>query len=146
MVRVREIIEVTASPNDAFDYVADFANSAEWDPGVESAERVGSGPIGVGSEYRLVVTFRKTRLPMTYRCTEYESPRRVVLEGEGSTIHALDEIVVEPSPSGSGSRITYTADLSMKGVLKAAEPFLRGAFDAMGERALAGMKRELDRS
>ena len=32
-----------------FDYVADFANSQEWDPGVATAERLDDGPVGVGT-------------------------------------------------------------------------------------------------
>jgi len=56
---LREILEVPQGPEVVFDAVADFSNSARWDPGVVAAERVGDGataPSGVGAVYRLTVT------------------------------------------------------------------------------------------
>ncbi len=65
---LREIIEVSQAPEVAFDAVEDFSSSAEWDPGVAAAERVGDGeaaPSGVGAVYRLVGAVY--RLMVTFR-------------------------------------------------------------------------------
>jgi carbon monoxide dehydrogenase subunit G len=139
---LRESIEVSQPPREAFDAVADFSSSARWDPGVVSAERVRDGrdsPVGVGAEYRVTVTFRGRESQMTYRTTRYDPPSAVVLEGTGPRIAAVDTIRFEPLDSG-GTRIDYVADLRLTGVARIAEPFMRGSFDAMGSRALAGMR------
>ncbi len=139
---LREIVEVSQEPEAAFDAVADFSSSAQWDPGVVAAERVGdgaTGPTDVGAVYRLTVTFRGKASEMTYRTTEYRRPDRVVLEGVGPRITATDTIEFLRI-DGGGTRITYVADLRLTGLAKVAEPFLGRSFDEMGKRALAGMK------
>ncbi len=146
MTVLREVIDVKAAPAEAFDSVTDFSSSASWDPGVASAERVREGrdsPSGVGAEYRLIVTFRGRAAEMTYTTTEYERPERVVLEGEGPNIAATDTIEFEASIAG-GTRIAYVADLRLTGLAKVAQPFLAGAFNTMGKRAIAGMRTWLD--
>jgi Polyketide cyclase / dehydrase and lipid transport len=138
---LRESIEVEQDQREAFDAVADFSSSQRWDPGVVSARRVRDGhdsPTGVGAEYRLTVTFRGRESEMTYRTVGYEPPLEVVLEGVGPRIAATDTIRFEPLDSG-GTRVDYTADLRLTGAARIAEPFMRGAFRAMGSRALAGM-------
>jgi carbon monoxide dehydrogenase subunit G len=40
MVHLEEIITVPATPEAAFDYVADFTTTVEWDPGIARATRV----------------------------------------------------------------------------------------------------------
>jgi carbon monoxide dehydrogenase subunit G len=138
---LRRVIEVPLAPERAFDLIADFSTSEDWDPGVISARRVREGapePSGVGAEYRLTVTFRGRASDMTYRTTEFHRPSRVVLEGEGPRIAATDTIGFEPS--GSGTRISYVADLRLTGLGKIAEQFLGSAFEKMGDRALEGMR------
>lgn len=142
MTVLREIIEVAVPTDEAFEAVADFSSSEQWDPGVAKARRVKAGadaPSGVGAEYALTVTFRGRSSEMTYTTTAYEAPRRVVLEGVGAKITAIDTIELEPTTSG-GTRITYTADLRLIGAAKVAAPFLGRALDEMGHKALAGMQ------
>ena len=139
---LRESVEVSQEPEVAFDAVADFSSSAQWDPGVVAAERVSNGataPSGVGAVYQLTVTFRGKASEMTYRTAEYHRPYRVVLEGIGPKIVATDTIEFSRI-EGGGTRITYAADLRLTGLAKVAGPFLGPSFDEMGKRALAGMK------
>ena len=81
-------------------------------------------------------------VPMEYEITSFEAPRRVVLTGEGSSVHAVDEIRFEATPAGT--RIDYSADIRLRGLLRLAEPFLGGAFAKIGRDALQGMQRALD--
>ncbi len=144
MTVLHQTIETPLSIGPAFDYVADFANAQEWDPGVASSVRVDDGPVAVGARYRLDVTFNGRSLPMTYTVAELERGRRIVLRGVGSRISAVDRIDFASTPTG-GTRIDYEADLRLGGILRLAQPFLGRAFDGIGKRALAGMQRELDR-
>ena len=142
MTKLIEQIETALPPEAAFTYVADFANSMDWDPGVATSERVDDGPARVGSRYRLGVRLAGRVAPMEYRITVLEPSRRVVLAGAGSGVSAVDEIRF--TPAGSGTRIDYTADIRLGGVLRLVQPFLGGQFARIGRDALGGMKRTLD--
>ncbi len=142
MTRLRERIETTLPLEQTFDFIADFANSATWDPGVASSERIDAGPLGVGARYRLGVRMRGRVAPMEYRVTTWEPPSRVVLTGEGSNVSAVDEILFEKT--ASGTVIDYTADIRLGGWLRLLQPFARGAFKKVAKDALGGMQRALD--
>lgn len=143
MTTIREQIETDLPIDDAFAYIADFASSAEWDPGVESAERIGdaAAPVGVGTRYRLQVRMGGRTAPMEYEIATYDAPNRVVLNGEGSNVTAVDDIRFERT--GSGTRIDYTADISLGGLLRFVQPFMGGTFRRIGEDATRGMKKTL---
>lgn len=139
---LREQITTSLPIEEAFSFVADFGNSMLWDPGVAKSERIGERPTGLGSRYRLGVRMRGNVVPMEYEITTFEAPSRVVLTGDGSSVHAVDEIEFQALPAGT--RIDYTADIRLKGLLRFAEPFLGGAFAQIGRDALHGMQRALD--
>ena len=140
MARFREVIEVTRSLDEAFAYVADFATAADWDPGIAASRRV-SGDGGVGTRYAVEAEFRGKTLPFAYEVTELQPGRRIVLHGEGDRATSDDVITFEPV--GDGTRITYEAELKLKGVLRVAEPFLGGTIETMGRKALSGLEAKL---
>ena len=139
---LREQITTTLPIEDAFAFVADFANAMLWDPGVARSERVTDQLTGVGSKYRLAVRMRGNVVPMDYEITTFEAPRKVILTGKGSSVQAVDEIRFEATPAGT--QIDYMADIRLRGLLRLAEPFLGGAFAKIGRDALHGMQRALD--
>ena len=143
MAILRERIETALPLDDAFAFVADFANSAQWDPGVASAARTAAAPLGVGASFRLGIRRGDRVAPMDYRVTAFEPLRRVVLAGRGSGVDAEDEIVFEATPTGT--RIDYTADIRLRGVMRLATPFAGGALARIARDARDGMQRELDR-
>jgi len=142
MTRLHETIETSLPIDEAFAFIADFANAQHWDPGVATSERTDPGPVGLGARYQLGVRMRGRVAPMEYRITTYEPPRRVVLTGEGSNVSAVDEIRFEPA--GTGTRIDYTADIRLTGWMRLVEPFAGGAFEKITRDALGGMQRALD--
>ena len=142
MTRITEHIETTLAPEAAFAFIADFANAMHWDPGTVTSERIDDGPVGVGARYRLGVRVGGRVVPMEYRISAFEPPRRVVLVGEGSGVSAVDEITF--APAGTGTGIDYTADIRLGGVLRLIQPFLGQAFAKLGRDARAGMQHTLD--
>lgn len=137
MVRLHEVRTVDRPIEEVFAYTADFANIGEWDPGVASSQRVGDGPVGVGAEYDLEVKFGPRTAPMRYRITEYETPNRVVLIGEGRALTAVDEITF--TPDGEGTRIEYIADLDFKGPFSLLERLFEGRLHDIGTKAVDGL-------
>lgn len=138
MARYTTSVRSPRPAEEAFAYLSDFSTTAEWDPGVAEAERLTAGPLGEGSEFRVVAEFMGRMVPLTYFVTAYEPPRRIVLRGESSTVISLDEITVDRS--NGGALVTYDARLSLKGPLRVADPVLGLAFKRIGDRAAAGMR------
>lgn len=142
MAILRERIETRLPVDEAFAFVADFATSAQWDPGVAWAERLDTSPLGVGSRYRLGVRMGGRVTPMEYVVTAFEPVRRVVLAGTGAGVVAVDEIVFEATPTGT--HIDYTADIQLRGLMRLATPFAGGALARIARDARDGMQRALD--
>jgi dehydrogenase/reductase SDR family member 12 len=141
MTRLHEEIETPLPLDVAFPFVADFANSSRWDPGVRSSERLDPGPLAVGARYALVVRMGGRFAPMEYRVSALEPMSRVVLTGSGSGVAAVDEIRFERS--GTGTHIDYVADIRLGGLLRLVQPFLGGSFRKIAKDALAGMEKTL---
>lgn len=142
MTKITEHLETPLAPEAAFAFIADFANAMDWDPGTATSERIDAGPVGVGARYRLGVQLGGRIAPMEYRITTFEAPHRVVLVGTGSGVSATDDIRF--APAGKGTRIDYTADIRLGGVLRLIQPFLGRMFAKLGHDAITGMQRTLD--
>ncbi len=142
MARFVTTIESTLAPADAFAYMADFANASRWDPSVGRAERVGDGPIGVGSQFDLVARFGGKDVPLRYAAVEHEPPSRVVLEARRPGFTSRDTITI--APAAGGSTVHYDAVLEFGGFRRLLDPLMNLVFARVGARAAAGLRAELN--
>lgn len=120
---------VTPKPAEVLEYLADFGNAEEWDPGTVSCTREDSGPVDIGSSWKNVSKFVGREVELTYMLKE-RTDSRVVFVGTNDSATSTDTI--EVVPNGAGSRITYTADLEMHGVAKLATPIVKVMFEKLG--------------
>lgn len=143
MARYRTTVESTKSPEEAFDYLAEFSNATEWDPGIVEAANLTGDPVGPGSRFRLVSRFLGRRVPLEYRITQFDRPTRVVLAADESSIRSTDEIRFVATDGGS--QVTYEADLRLKTRFgRLLDPLLALAFRRVGARAAAGLRAALN--
>jgi carbon monoxide dehydrogenase subunit G len=140
-VRYRREIEVATDVDATFAYLSDFANAAEWDPGIAEAKRLTPAPTAVGSRFEVVALFRGRRQRFEYVVTDFDEGRRIALRGEGEKAVSEDVITVAAGPDGT--RVAYEADLRLKGVYRVAEPFLGSTVERMGNAALDGLAARL---
>jgi ribosome-associated toxin RatA of RatAB toxin-antitoxin module len=138
MARYVTTIHSDWSPEEAFAFMADARNFAEWDPGVHRSKMVKGEEPAVGTAYDVTVTGAQLR----YVTKEFEAPRRVVLEARSMLLRSYDVIDVEPR--GDGCSVTYDATLELAGPLGLIDPVLGLVFDRIGDRAAAGMAAALD--
>ena len=141
MITVQRTVSTTWDPKSTFDYLSAFEHTAEWDPGTPIVEKQTDGPVAVGSKYHAVADFRGRRQTIDYVVTEL-GERHIQLRGENKTVVSIDTITVEPA--GTGSEVTYKAEFSMKGLIRAAQPFLGPLFEKLGDPAADGMKKKLE--
>jgi len=143
MARYRTTIESFWSPERAFDYMANFANAAEWDPGVVSGAQSTEGPVRLGARFDLEAAFGKSTIPLDYVIAAYEPHSRVVLVAETDKIKSTDEITIVAN--GTGCLVTYDAELETRGPFRWLSPVVSLMFRRIGDRARDSLRRELNK-
>jgi hypothetical protein len=130
------------SPAESFAYVADLSNFAEWDPGVVKVEQTeGDGP-GLDAVFDVAVKAIRGPLVLRYRTTVYDPPGSIVARAQSHLLTSIDTITVVGD--GTGSVVTYDAELTLNGLLGLADPLLGLGFKKIGDRAAAGLIGALD--
>ncbi len=138
MAYYRAELEVRRPIDEVFAYLADFSNTEKWDPGVVSARKQGSGPVTVGTRFEIVSRFLGQELPLEYRIVQYDPPGRVVFEAENDNLRSVDTLTFEKI--ARGTRLTYDANLTLKGLRYVGDFALHVAFQWIGRRALEGLR------
>jgi NAD(P)-dependent dehydrogenase (short-subunit alcohol dehydrogenase family) len=141
VIRLQESLSSPRTAAECFAFVADFRNLPAWDPTADAANKITPGALGVGTIFEIVVMFGPRRLPMRYVISEFGPDRRVVLQGEGDEVSAVDEIRFEPL--ATGTRVVYTADITLKSAGRLTEAAARPIVAFNGKRAMAGLRRVL---
>ncbi|TDO56072.1 polyketide cyclase/dehydrase/lipid transport protein [Kribbella sp. VKM Ac-2571] len=142
MIVIQRDVSVATTPEHAFDYLADFRTTEEWDPGtVRTVLLQGDG--GEGTTYRNTSRFKGRETELTYVVEEYARPDRIVLRGENRTIVSRDTMTFRSE--GHLTRVTYRAEFQLKGLARLTEPFLRRSFERLGDEAEEGLRNALGR-
>lgn len=135
-------VQTPWSPSDAFAYMVDVRNFAEWDPGVVSVTQVaGDGP-GPDAMYDILTSNGGREMLFRYSVTRYDSPVGFTIVGHKTPFTSTDVIGVEQD--GDGAIVTYAAELKVPFPLSLADRWLQGVFDRIGDAAAQGLARELD--
>ncbi len=127
---------------EAFAYMADLSNFAEWDPGVVEVEQITGDGGGRDAVFDVAVKAVRAPIVLRYHTTAYDPPGSFVARAESRLLTSLDTVTVRGD--GSGSVITYDAELTLKGLLGLADPLLGLSFTKIGDRAAQGLIRALD--
>lgn len=142
MVNVSRTFSVLTSQDVAVDYLADFGNAEEWDPGTVSCTRIDSGPVAPGTRWRNVSRILGREAVLSYVLVE-KRPDGVVLAGSNKTATSVDDIRVLPEPEGS--RIVYNATIQFHGMAKLVDPLMRLVFELLAAKTAKQMTQALNR-
>ena len=119
-------------------YMADFTNAPAWDPGSESARRVGRDHVVV------VARFFGSSIELDYRVVESEPPHLVVVAVDGDHVRGRDTISISEDPDTGRTRLRYQAELATTGTRRLFSPLVGLGFAVVARRALAGLAGALD--
>lgn len=144
MISLNESVQVNTTPEEAFRFVADFTSVAEWDPQVVSAQRMTDGEIGIGTKFALRFRIGPKIVPLVYEIRKFVAPSELVLVGSGAGFRGTDRIVFESA--GTGTRVSYTADLEFAGSDSLLKPLMTRLMKPIGKNAVAGLQKCLNRS
>ena len=136
----RYIVHVrTPMPRDeAFAYLADLTNFAEWDPGVDRVEQVEGDGAGLGAAFDVAVMVPGRTMTLRYDTVAFDDASTTMTAvAQNALMTSEDTITIEAD--GNGSIVTYDAELKLKGLLGLSDPLLGLTFNQIGDRAAAGL-------
>lgn len=141
MAHFTTTIETRARPEEAFAYLADFSNAAQWDPTVLRAQALGPSPIGEGSRFEVVLSLAGREFSFEYELARFDPIRELVFVSTTAHLRSVDTIRIEPT--AAGCRVHYDADLRPLGLLYLLDLPLHLAFQLSGARSAKGLERAL---
>lgn len=141
MPTVSRTFSVDPPPDRVIEYLRDFANAEEWDPGTQSCTRQDDGPLVEGAEWRNVSKIFGVTAELRYRL-QTSTDRLLVFVGRNKSSTSTDRITVEAS--GTGSVLTYRADLEMHGSAKLLNPVMKLAFEKLANDTRSQMTKVLN--
>ncbi|MGA9749740.1 MAG: SRPBCC family protein [Nocardioides sp.] len=144
MTTVSRTFDVRPEPGAVLDYLKDFGNAEEWDPGTEACTRNDSGPIQVGSSWHNVSKIAGITTELTYTL-ERLTEDTIVLVGRNETATSTDTMTIVANPDGPGTRVTYEAVIEMSGAAKLAAPLVKLVFEKIGSDVEDDMTTVLNR-
>ena len=110
---------IAASPEAAFDAMADARNEPQWNSQVSRSELLSGEPIGDGSRFETVNRGQSYQATIT----TYERPNRLAFDvtGKGMDIRATFAFTA----TGGGTSNSATFDFTPKGFLKVVFPLMK---------------------
>ncbi len=134
VVRVRTLMP----PAEAFAYMADLTNFAEWDPGVDRVEQVDGNGAGLGAAFDVAVKVPGRTMTLRYDTVAFDGASNTMTAfAQNAWMTSEDTVTVEAD--GDGSIVAYDAELKLRGLLGLSDPLLGLMFNQIGDRAAAGL-------
>jgi carbon monoxide dehydrogenase subunit G len=125
---VSRTFSVSPPPRQVVDYLKDFGNAVEWDPGTQQCTRDDSGPIAEGASWHNVSKIMGVTADLTYTL-EKLTENTLVFVGRNKSSTSTENIRVDAE--GPGSVITYRNDLEMHGPIALFNPVLKLYFEKL---------------
>ena len=128
MPTVSRTFSVSPPPAKVVDYLKDFGNAEDWDPGTQTCTRTDGGALAEGASWHNVSNIFGVTAELTYVLREL-TDSKLVFVGTNKSSTSTDTITVVPD--GRGSKLTYRADLEMNGVAKVLNPVMKLVFEKL---------------
>ncbi|MGB5952609.1 MAG: SRPBCC family protein [Ornithinimicrobium sp.] len=144
MVHVTRQFEANAEQAAAIEYLKDFGNATQWDPGSVSNVRIDDGPVGVGSQWHNTSKLLFINTELTYELTDLRE-NGITFTGTNKTATSVDTIDVLPGTRPGSVRITYDSNVTFNGKAKYGDPFITLIFLKLAGETVDGITRELQR-
>jgi carbon monoxide dehydrogenase subunit G len=133
---------VSRSIEDVFDYLSDFENTGEWDPGTVETRRT-SGDGGIGTTYDNRSTFAGREVELTYETIGFDRPTFFSARGRNKSSTATDSLTF--TRDGDRTQIHYRADFQFHGVVRYVAPLVvKPKLDALADETVQRLRDVLE--
>lgn len=150
MTRIEGTIVIAAHPQDVFDFVADERNEPLFNRDMVGVEKLTPEPIGLGTRWSTTLASRGRGgrrgrpITMTVEVVDYDRPTRLGTRSTLSTAVITGALTFAPHPSGT--RLSWSWDVSPKGALRLLTPVIGVAGRREERRVWSELKRRLEQS
>ena len=140
---VRETVTIDRPVAEVFDFIADSRNDVEWCPSVKEIRRISANGKGVGARYRMHHSPGGMNFDATVEVVACERPHLLqwVMTDRGHTLHGTYQL----EPSGSGTRLTQTSQITLEGWLRVPGLFLKSSIKKDVQKELGTQFQNLKR-
>jgi uncharacterized protein YndB with AHSA1/START domain len=122
MAHINGEIIIKRPVEEVFDFVADERNEPRYNPRMLRAEKLSSGPVGLGSRFRAVMRSWPRPTTMTTEFRVYQRPRRLASTTRLSTMDIEGTLSFDPVPAGT--RMALAWEMQPRGLLKLMSPMM----------------------
>jgi uncharacterized protein YndB with AHSA1/START domain len=144
MARIQGDIVIDRPVEMVFDYVADQSNEPQYNPQMVRAEKITSGPVGVGTKFCSAVASRGRTAEMLIEFTGYDRPRRLA---STTTMQQADiSYILTFESAGTGTRMRWSGQVRPKGAYRLLGPLITRMGRRQEERIWASLKHRLEAS
>lgn len=142
-MHVERTFTVSRPIEDVFDYLSDFENTNEWDPGTIRTSRT-SGDGGIGTVYANRSTFAGREVELTYETVGFDRPTFFSARGQNKQSTATDSLTF--TRDGDRTQIHYRADFQFHGIVKLVAPLVvKPKLSALADETVEQIRTTLER-
>ncbi|MEJ7634158.1 SRPBCC family protein [Aeromicrobium sp.] len=141
-MHVERTFTVSRSIDDVFDYLSDFENTNEWDPGTLETKRT-SGDGGLATTYANRSEFMGRETELAYETIGFDRPTFFSARGKNKTATATD--TMRFTRDGDRTQIHYRADFKFHGIIKYVAPIMvKGKLDSLADETVEQIRTTLE--
>jgi uncharacterized protein YndB with AHSA1/START domain len=142
MARIDGEIVIDRPVDAVFDYVADQSNEPQYNPRMVRAEKITTGPVGVGTKFRSAVVSGRRTAEMLIEITSYDRPTRLA---SATAMQQADiSYTLTFEAAASGTRMRWSGQVRPKGAFKLLGPLIAWIGRHQERRIWASLKQHLE--
>jgi hypothetical protein len=142
MARIEGGIVIGRPVDVVFDYVADQSNEPQYNPQMVRAEKITSGPVGKGTQFRSAVASRGRTTEMLIECTGYDRPKLFATTTTMAQADISYTLRFEPTPAGT--RMSWSGQVRPKGAFRLLGPVITWLGIRQEQRIWTALKQHLE--
>ncbi|MBU8865537.1 SRPBCC family protein [Paenarthrobacter aromaticivorans] len=143
MIRFENSVTVDRDPTIVFNFVVNFETLPKYDRYVISAQKTSTGPIGVGSTWTHIRTQGPQKIVAPITLTEFDPPRRFVMESGSGGFEVRSTMTFEPSGDGV-TKVTEVLEMKTKGLTRLFEPMIKRQVPKQGSEVHDRLKEVIE--
>lgn len=140
----RYVTTVTSSktPEEAFRYMADLRNFADWDRNIIKVEQIDGNGAGLDAKFDITVRgIGGKPSVLRYHTVEYDEFTNILVKGRNTLFTSIDRVTV--TPTDTGCTVTYDAILTANWIVAPMNLVLGAVFKKVGDSATKGLRKVL---
>jgi polyketide cyclase/dehydrase/lipid transport protein len=135
-------IVISRPLEEVFDFVCDERNEPSYNPSMVRADKITSGPIGKGTQFRSAVMSMGRQVEMQTEYTQYERP--VALTSTTTMRQGIFDYALTFEPDAAGTRMRWSARVRLKGRARLLRPLAIWLGRRQEQRIWTSLKRHLE--